>query len=52
MTPQDIEQLFTCSDDSYLFARWERPIVPIVFGVDDATLSTVKGACEASVREP
>ncbi|MDV7143245.1 hypothetical protein R3X27_11185 [Tropicimonas sp. TH_r6] len=49
MTPQDIEQLFTCSDDSYLFARWERPIVPIVFGVDDATLSTVKGACEAIV---
>ncbi len=49
MTPQDVEQLFTRSDDSYLFARWERPIVPIVFGVDDATLSTVKGACEAIV---
>lgn len=49
MTPQDVERYFTRSDDSYLFARWSRPIVPIVFGVDDATLSIVKGACEAVV---
>ncbi|SDI93150.1 hypothetical protein [Aliiruegeria lutimaris] len=49
MTPNEVEQLFTRSDESYSFARWSRPIVPIVFGVDDATLSTVKGACEAVV---
>ncbi|NDR57216.1 hypothetical protein [Aliiruegeria sabulilitoris] len=49
MTPEQVEKLFTRSDESYSFARWSRPIVPIVFGVDDATLSTVKGACEAVV---
>lgn len=42
-----IERLFTRSDGSYLAARWGRPIAPVVFGVDDATLSIVKGACEA-----
>lgn len=47
MTPEEIAQSFTRSDGQYLFARWGRPIVPIVFGVDDATLSLVKGAFEA-----
>ena len=47
MTPQDIEALFTRSDGSYGFARWERPIAPIVFGVEDDTLAVVKGAVEA-----
>lgn len=45
----DIERQFTRSDGSYLFARWGRPIAPVVFGVDDATLSIVKGAIEAVV---
>ena len=49
MTADEIEAVFTRSDGSYLFARWGRPIVPIVFGVDDATLSIVKGAIEAVV---
>lgn len=49
MQPDEIEALFTRGDGSYLFARWGRPIVPIVFGVDDATLSVVKGAVEAVV---
>ena len=40
---------FTRSDGSYVFARWGRPIVPVVFGVDDATLSVFKGAIEAVV---
>ncbi|WP_116132416.1 hypothetical protein [Tropicimonas sp. IMCC34043] len=47
MTPEQIETLFTRSDGSYLCARWGRPIVPVVFGVEDATLGIVKGACEA-----
>ncbi|MFY9240436.1 MAG: hypothetical protein WAO78_16480 [Roseovarius sp.] len=47
MEPAEIEALFTRTDQSYLFARWGRPIAPIVFGVDDATLSVVKGAIEA-----
>jgi hypothetical protein len=49
MTPDEIERLFTRSDGTYVFARWGRPIVPIVFGVDDKTLETVKGAIEAVV---
>ncbi len=50
MQPDEIEAYFTRSDGTYLFARWGRPIAPIVFGVDDATLSVVKGAVEAVVR--
>ena len=49
MTPDQVEALFTRADGSYVFARWGRPIVPIVFGVDDATLSVLKGAIEAVV---
>lgn len=49
MTPDRIAPLFTRSDGSYLCARWGRPIVPVVFGVDDRTLATVKGAVEAVV---
>lgn len=49
MAPEDVQKLFTRSDGSYLFARWGRPIVPVVFGVDDATLAVIKGAIEAVV---
>ncbi|MBA83808.1 hypothetical protein ACSSNL_14455 [Thalassobius sp. S69A] len=49
MSPADIENLFTRRDGTYAFARWGRPIVPIVFGVEEATLQTVKGAIEAVV---
>jgi hypothetical protein len=45
----EIEALFTRSDGQYLFARWGRPLVPVVFGVDDASLSVFKGAFEAVV---
>ncbi len=47
MEPAEIEELFTRSDGSYAFARWGRPIAPVVFGVEDATLEVVKGALEA-----
>ncbi|WP_414727820.1 hypothetical protein [Yoonia sp.] len=49
MENQAIEQLFTRADGAYVFARWGRPIVPVVFGVDDATLAVFKGAIEAVV---
>lgn len=45
----EIETLFTRTDGQFLCARWGRPIVPVVFGVEDATLATVKGAIEAVV---
>jgi len=47
LTPAAIEALFTRANGEYLFARWGRAIVPVVFGTDDATLQTVKGAIEA-----
>ncbi|MDJ1006927.1 MAG: hypothetical protein QNJ13_03805 [Paracoccaceae bacterium] len=49
MTPEDVAAHFTRSDGSYFFARWGRPLAPVVFGVEDATLATVKGALEAIV---
>lgn len=47
VTPDEIEALFTRDDGSYLFARWVRPVAPVVFGVEPETLSVVKGAFEA-----
>ncbi|TCP41712.1 hypothetical protein [Rhodovulum marinum] len=49
MSPEAVEALFTRGDGSYLFARWGRPIAPVVFGVAEETLATVKGAAEAVV---
>jgi hypothetical protein len=48
MTPEEIEAHFTRSDGSFAFARWGRAIAPVVFGVDDATLSVIKGAIEVT----
>ena len=45
----EVEALFTRADGEFLFARWGRPLVPVVFGVEDATLATIKGAVEAVV---
>ena len=47
MTPEEVTALFTRSDGAYAFARWGRPIAPVVFGVEEATLGVVKGALEA-----
>ncbi|MEM9577755.1 MAG: hypothetical protein AAF999_12165 [Pseudomonadota bacterium] len=47
MDATEIEALFTRSDGSFSFARWARPIAPVVFGVQDETLSVIKGALEA-----
>jgi len=49
MTPEEIESHFTTPNGAYAFARWGRPIVPVVFGVSEETLSVVKGAIEAVV---
>lgn len=46
---RDVEPLFTRADGAYVFARWGRPIVPVIFGVDDASLAVFKGAIEAVV---
>jgi len=49
LTPGHIAALFTRASGEYAFARWGRPIVPVVFGLDDATLPVLKGAIEAIV---
>jgi hypothetical protein len=49
VTPGQIEALFTRADGTFLFARWGRPIVPVVFGVQQETLRIMKGAFEAVV---
>jgi hypothetical protein len=41
--PEEIEALFTRGDGSYLFARWGRPVVPVVFGVEDASAAGDQG---------
>ncbi len=47
MQANEIEALFTREDGQFLFARWGRPIAPVVFGVEDQTLQVIKGALEA-----
>jgi hypothetical protein len=47
MIASDIEPLFTRADGSYLCARWGRPIVPVIFGVEDDAIAVLKGAFEA-----
>jgi hypothetical protein len=49
MTADEIERLFTRGDGRFLCARWGRPIVPVVFGVEAETLAVMKGAIEALV---
>ena len=47
MDHSEIEPLFTRADGTYLCARWGRPIVPVVFGVEDEAVGVLKGAFEA-----
>lgn len=42
MTPERVEALFTRSDGGFHFARWGRPLAPVVFGTDDPTLHILK----------
>lgn len=47
-TPEDVARLFA-RPSGYGFARWGRPIVPVVFGVEAESLGAIKGAIEAVV---
>tara|TARA_R110002096_G_scaffold22170_9_gene71591 strand:- start:28856 stop:29521 length:666 start_codon:yes stop_codon:yes gene_type:complete len=49
MDAAKIEKLFTMPDGQFMFSRWNRPIVPIVFGVDDETLMHLKTAIVTTV---
>lgn len=43
----DPARWFTRSDGAYVFARWGRPVVPVVFGAAPESLPVLKGAYEA-----
>ncbi len=47
LTPEAIQALFTRQSGDFVFARWGRPIAPVVFGVTDETLPVIKGAFQA-----
>lgn len=47
LTVQEIEKFFIGSSGDYVFARWGRPIAPVVFGTLDETLIIMKTAVEA-----
>lgn len=47
LTLQEIEKCFMRSSGDYVFARWGRPIVPVVFGTLDETLISMKTAVES-----
>ncbi|MGR3322111.1 MAG: hypothetical protein ACU0DK_09295 [Pseudooceanicola sp.] len=49
MTPDQVAACFTGPDGDYAFARWSRPIVPVIFGVEPETLGVLKSAIEAVV---
>ncbi|KAF0675740.1 hypothetical protein [Profundibacterium mesophilum] len=50
MSPDDIAACFTGPDGTYRFARWGRPIAPVIFGVEESSLAVLKGAIEAAVH--
>ncbi|MEL7276276.1 MAG: hypothetical protein AAGK98_07355 [Pseudomonadota bacterium] len=47
MTPETAARFFTRSDGSYVFARWGRPVAPVVFGMEPPSIAVFKGAVEA-----
>ncbi len=48
-TPEAVEAYFTRASGDYVFARWGRPIAPVVFGVTDDSMAIIKGAIETAV---
>ena len=47
MSPDQIEALFTKPDGSFLFARWARPVAPVIFGLADDSLDIFRAALRA-----
>ncbi len=43
MSPEQVENMFT-TDGKYNFARWGRPIAPVVFGTEGESLDAIKDA--------
>lgn len=43
LSAEQVQEMFT-NDGRYIFARWARPIAPVVFGTDDESLAVFKDA--------
>jgi hypothetical protein len=43
MSPDEVARCFTRPDGSFRFARWARPVAPMVYGVAEASLPVLKG---------
>ena len=43
----EVADFFTRSDGRYVFARWNRPMAPVVFGAADETVAVVRAAISA-----
>lgn len=50
MTPDQIVSLFTAPDGRYHFARWQRAVAPVVFGLSDETLGVMKAGLQAMMQ--
>ena len=50
MEHEQIENLFRKPDGGYAFARWNRPIAPVMFGVEEQSIPILKGAIEATAK--
>lgn len=54
LTPDTISGLFT-RDGGYRFARWGRPVAPVIFGLADESLDIFRAAIKAvlaDIRQP
>ena len=49
MTPEEVQALFTRRGRQLRLRAMGTAVAPVVFGVEDATLGTIKGAIEAVV---
>ena len=47
LSASDIAALFTAPDATFLCARWGRPVAPVAFGLDDASLAVFRAALTA-----
>ncbi|MBV0891312.1 hypothetical protein KTN05_05530 [Paracoccus sp. Z118] len=51
MTPDAISALFTPRDGGFRCARWGRPVAPVAFGMDDASLAIFRAALAAVLAD-
>ncbi len=49
MGAEEIAAMFAAPGGGYRFARWERPVVPMVLGLTEESLAVIKGGIEAVV---